>query len=120
MKLICVDFDGVIHACGNGWPIGSIEVSEKPIDGSFDWLQLMLKHYKVAIYSSRSKYNGAIESMQTWFLDNGFPKELLLKLEFPTQKPNALIYIDDRAFRFEGIFPTFDYLQSIEIPWNRK
>lgn len=38
---------------------------------------------------------------------------------FPTKKLAALVYIDDRAFRFEGILPTGEEIHRMR-PWNKK
>ncbi len=40
-------------------------------------------------------------------------------LEFPTQKPAANMTIDDRAFHFEGTFPSAAWLKYFK-PWNKR
>jgi hypothetical protein len=35
-------------------------------------------------------------------------------------KPRAIIYLDDRAIRFEGTYPTIEQIRDLEVPWNQK
>lgn len=46
-------------------------------------------------------------------------KDVMKKVSFPRNKPAALIYIDDRAWRFEGTFPTVQEVYQAR-PWNKK
>lgn len=122
MKTLCVDFDGVINLYTSGWTwlshIG--DIPDRPVEGAFDWLEEMVKHFKVYIYSSRSKFEGGIYFMKKWFIKHGFSSEVLNKLEFPTQKPPAHLIIDDRAYLFKGpsSFPSVEFIQNFK-PWNK-
>jgi hypothetical protein len=119
-RQICVDFDGVIHSYDSGWK-GACEIPDPPIEGAFEFIESLLDHpegdFKVCIYSSRSKEPGGIEAMQKWFYFHGFVR--IEELSFPTQKPAAVMTIDDRAFCFEGTFPTPQWLIEFK-PWNKK
>lgn len=46
-------------------------------------------------------------------------KKILKKLSFPTKKPPAFLMIDDRAFCFNGIFPSADQLTCFK-PYREK
>ena len=133
-KIICVDFDGVIHWYRNGWQNGKIY--DEPVPGSIEWLVRLAKNpdFEVAIYSSRSKDPELLHKMKYWislelykylFFLEGYnckplePLELFDKLTFPTQKPAAFLTIDDRAICFEGVFPSDEEIKNF-TPWNKK
>jgi hypothetical protein len=120
VRIICVDFDGVIHGYQSGWQ-GALEIPDPPVPDALDWLTSMVSdsRFKICIYSSRSKEGGAIEAMRTWFRSHGMSEETLAGLSFPTQKPAAVMTIDDRAFCFAGTFPTKQWLIDFQ-PWNKK
>ena len=40
-------------------------------------------------------------------------------LRWPLAKPTAIAYIDDRAWRFEGVFPKVRELLEF-VPWNKR
>jgi hypothetical protein len=114
---ICVDFDGVIHSYKSGWK-GADVIPDEPVEGAFEALTTYLETgYAVAVYSSRSGQEGGIEAMKNWFLQHGF--EELGALEFPEQKPPAVFYIDDNGFKFEGKFPSSDYIENWK-PWYKR
>lgn len=116
MKSICVDFDRVIHQYTTPWSHASI-ISDPPVAGAFEWLTEMVDHYIVNIFSSRSDHPEGVEAMQEWFKTHGLSPLVLCYLRFPTHKPPAVLYIDDRAYRFEGTFPTVKQIAEFE-PWH--
>jgi hypothetical protein len=67
------------------------------------------KEFDVQIFSSRSRYWGGRAAMKRWlgreFKKAGYYYELVELLKFPILKPPSKILIDDRAFKFEGVFP---------------
>jgi hypothetical protein len=125
--IVCVDFDGVLHSYSSGWASNQPEekaaliVRDKPVAGAFEWLHAMAfdNRFEVCVYSSRSKFDGAVYAMKRWFLEHDFPPEALSQLQFPTQKPAANMTIDDRAFCFEGDFPSPEWLLRFR-PWNKR
>lgn len=113
---IAVDFDGVIHQYTTKWERADL-IPDPPIPGAFDWLDEMVKHFKVVIYSSRITQHEdqiresavlGLNAVKDWFRSYGLDTSTFRKLEFWTSpgKPTALIYLDDRAVRFAGEFPT--------------
>lgn len=117
--ILCVDFDGVLHSYTSGWQ-GADVVTDPPVPGAARFLIEASKHFRVCIYSSRSKDPGGIAAMQKWLIKNmGYP-ECFAELEFPTQKPAAFLTIDDRAICFEGTFPE-DVADLLKFqPWNKR
>lgn len=118
-KTILVDFDGTLHSYMAPWQ-GVHIIPDPPIPGAFQWLAELVKHFDVAIYSSRSQDQEGIQAMQAWFARHGLPHSVLRRLRFPQRKPPAHLTIDDRAYCFQGpgTYPTMDQLKSFK-PWNK-
>ena len=117
-RIICIDFDGVIHSYTSGWQ-GIDIIPDPPVPGVLDWLQNLIdvEGFKPVIYSSRSKTPEGIAAMRGWFLDWGFTP--VADLEFPTQKPPAYLTIDDRAICFTGVPPTVAEMTQFQ-PWYKR
>ncbi len=113
--ILLVDFDGVIHSYTSGWK-GANVVSDPPVPGAREFLHQALEHFKVMIYSSRSRQEGGVFAMQLWMNRNDINPTAF---EFPTEKPAAFLTIDDRAVCFEGTFPDARTLLDFK-PWNKR
>ena len=113
---ICIDFDGVIHSYVQPW-INATTIPDPPVYGAFDFIiRCQEQGFQVAIFSSRSHQEGGIPAMIAWFKEHGFYNTD--SLDFPREKPPALIYIDDRGFCFRGEWPSAHFLETFR-PWNR-
>jgi hypothetical protein len=117
-KILCIDFDGVIHSYSSGWK-GENVVSDPPVSGAIEWLKTASTLYNINIYSSRSKSYDGVLAMKDWLLDNGMTTMDIERIKFPTQKPAAYLTIDDRAICFNGVFPSFDEIDNFK-PWNKR
>lgn len=138
-KLICLDFDGVIHSYKSGW-IAPDVIPDPPVPGAIEFLleYLPKPHLipgsensymytyaengpQVVIYSSRSRYPEGRKAMKSYLVKHGVPKCLIddYMLLFPTKKPPAFLTIDDRAIQFNGTFPKPYEIMNFK-PWNRK
>ncbi|MEO0325777.1 MAG: hypothetical protein AAF447_22690 [Myxococcota bacterium] len=123
-KLVCLDFDGVLHSYTSGWQ-GAHVVADPPVPGAMEFLRQLLvdERFEVAIYSSRSGQPGGITAMKGWlsehFVDWGPACAHLSLVKWPTEKPPAHITIDDRGFAFAGEFPSLDFIAAFR-PWNRR
>lgn len=122
-RTLCIDFDGVIHSYVSGWK-GAAIIPDPPVKGALRWLMDLLDCqgsegdlFEVCIYSSRSKEPGAIDAIRFWLSNHGLSDLYLELIRFPTQKPAAFLTIDDRAMRFEGIFPSPEQILSFK-PWK--
>jgi hypothetical protein len=113
---IIVDFDGVLHSYASGWK-GADVIPDPPVDGAMEFLDEAVKHFRVAIFSSRSHQEGGIEAMKNWLDDHGASWDVQVLVEFPTVKPPAILSIDDRAICFNGTFPTMEFIKDFQ-PWN--
>jgi hypothetical protein len=115
-RTVCIDFDGVIHSYDNETQHST--VGGKPVPGAFDFLKdLLQNNFTVVILSARAIAATQIDLMKAWFRTNGFPEGASLRIT--NIKPPALVYIDDRAFRFDGRFPKVSAIESMK-PWWQK
>ncbi len=115
---VCVDFDGVVHLYESGWK-GIDIIEDAPHPHAWDALSEYVKHFHVHIYSARSEEQRGIDAMKKWFELHSCPKEVFEKLIFSVKKPTAAVYLDDRAWRFDGVFPTAEEIKAFR-PWNKR
>lgn len=117
VKILCVDFDGVLHSYTSGWQ-GADVINDPPVQGAIEWLESMTINddYFINIYSARSAQIGGIVAMKKWLINCGF--SFIDYLEFPVEKPSAYLTIDDRAICFHGTFPSVLELDNFK-PWNK-
>lgn len=116
---ICLDFDGVIHSYTSGWK-GPRIISDPPVPGAFGFIYAAIgEGFEVNIFSSRSSQFGGRKAMRNWLFNNGMDVYTIELIKFPKKKPQAILYIDDRAFCFKGTFPTFDFINNFRV-WNKK
>ncbi len=122
--ILCLDFDGVIHSYTSGW-MGADQIPDPPVPGMADFIEESVDYFSVQIFSSRSNQLGGIDAMATWLahwlsLQLGVRQatEIMEMLDFPTEKPPALVTLDDRALTFTGVWPTMETLQNFK-PWNK-
>jgi hypothetical protein len=124
--IICIDFDGVIHSYEHGWQNGEIYGTATP--GFFRWAIKAKDHFKLVIYSSRSKTPEGRQAMHEavgkWSIDaihngevaeNFVWPELFDELEFADVKPPAFLTIDDRAICFQGSWTALDPVELLEF-----
>lgn len=133
--ILCVDFDGVIHSYTSGWQ-GANQIPDPPVPGAISFLSRAKDVFDIQIFSSRSNQPGGIEAMKRWMRDavyghfdcvftTGSPHDfdqanaLLDAISYPTEKPSAMISIDDRALTFTGVWPSLRELQEFK-PWNKQ
>jgi hypothetical protein len=125
--ILVLDFDGVIHSYASGWQ-GADTIPDPPVDGAMEFLFNAVNHFRVAIFSSRSNKRGGRKAMQKWLdkhLRNYFGAHLTVaddifcQIEWTTEKPPAMITIDDRALTFTGEWPDMKTLVNFR-PWNKK
>lgn len=109
---VCVDFDGVLHNAPREY-VGS--VNGPPVQASIDWLNQIGRHFNIYILTCRG---GSLEQqllITEWLQACGVTVAFVVtNIKMP-----ALIYVDDRAWRFTG-----DNLPSVQEihnarPWNR-
>lgn len=115
LRSVCVDFDRVIHSYTTPWS-GTTNIPDPPNKGAFQWLTEMVERFDVVVHSCRGNDPGGVQAMVSWFRKYGLAEAVIAKLTFAQGKPSAVLYIDDRAYRFEGKFPT---KEEVEFdPWH--
>lgn len=122
--ILCLDFDGVCHSYKSGWK-GADVIPDEYVDGLFEFLEDVKNDFDVQVFSSRSHQKGGAEAMLAWFYEQRKlwrsrggkpPVDMPLTISFPTEKPPALITLDDRGILFEGKWPTLEALKVFK-PW---
>ena len=111
---LAVDFDGVINSYKSGWT--DLRLPDPPVPGAIEWLSAMTNYCKVLIHSARLNDPAQKLLVQCWLLVHGMKPDALAKLEFMA-KPQAQLYIDDRAWAFTGQnFPSIEEVVEF-APW---
>lgn len=118
-RTICVDFDGVLHVYTSPWTARS-EVNDGPVDGALQFLrELINAGLEVVVFSVRCASEEGVEAIQRWLAFHGLEADYRHLIRFEAEKPRAIVYIDDRAYRFEGSFPPIAELLALK-PWNKR
>jgi ribonucleotide monophosphatase NagD (HAD superfamily) len=114
-KIIAIDFDGVVHNDYLGYNDGTIY--GEPIEGSIQSIKRLSKNYTLKIYSCKSNPNRPLVDEKTgteliweWLEKYGI-KEYIEDVVWG--KPNAVIYIDDKGYRFENWNDTLEQLNKL-------
>ena len=68
-RIICLDFDGVIHSYTSGWQ-GAAVIPDPPVDGALDFIFEAVRKFDVAILSSRSKHLRGRWAMKRWLYEH--------------------------------------------------
>jgi hypothetical protein len=134
--ILCLDFDGVIHSYSSGWK-GADVIPDAPTDGAAAFLDKAVELFDVQVFSSRTHQPGGVEAMKGFIWDalahyfdcpfagdpRGLDRAIQIRdvLKFPTEKPAAMVTIDDRALCFTGNWSDFDPKRLLEFkPWNKQ
>lgn len=113
---VAIDFDGVLHAYTSGWQ-GEDVIPDPPVPGAMAWLEDLAGHFELAIFSTRCRTAAGRWAMYEWLAEKISP-DALLRVSFAEHKPAALVYVDDRAYRFDGAnFPTPELIWKLK-PWG--
>ena len=130
--ILCLDFDGVIHRYDSPWA-GACVIKDRVTEGFFKWAEEAAKHFRLVVYSSRSKEVGAADAMLRWLGDE-YAREtwpagdqpttfwLPFEIEFAYEKPAAFLTIDDRGMTFMGSWtlPSISPESLLRFkPWNK-
>ncbi len=121
---VAVDFDGVIHRYDSPW-VNAHTIPDGPVDGAIEWLFSALIKFDVVIFSTRCKTWRGRRAVRQWLKKHsgGLYYESpgsrgIEDVTLSYEKPPALVYIDDRAWRFSGSFPTAAEIHAAR-PWNK-
>ena len=114
MNNLAIDFDGVVHNFDKGYYDGTCYGD--PIPGSLEAIKKLSKKYKIIIYTAKAKpsrplVNGktGIELVKEWLEKYGV---LECVEEVTAEKPRAILYVDDKAYRFDKWDNTLDFIKN--------
>ena len=116
MKRIAVDLDGVLaqyQGAAHSDLKGGSEIGD-PVPGAVEFvLAAGAAGWQVVVHS-RNHHPAAVNG---WLLKNGLGDCVATSV----LAPDATVYLDDRAVRFDGDFgPALAFLQGDPRPWWRK
>lgn len=113
-KKLAIDFDGVIHTYDMGFYDGTCY--GKPMPGALDALRELSKEYEIVIFTAKAKpdrplINGktGVELVSEWLDKYGV---LDCVSSITSEKPRAVLYIDDNAYRFENWKNTITFINN--------
>ena len=124
---IACDWDGVIDSYATGHKERPDVFNDPPVPGAIAWLtECHVEGRSVIINSTRLEHDDHVlgaeieAAMKAYLIANGCPVDVAHGLHFWTGegKPRAKIYIDDRGYRFEGVFPSVKEMDGMDV-WNR-
>lgn len=99
-RVLCLDFDGVLHAATTPYRGIPAEIPDPPIRHAREFTQQALTWYDlVVILSCRARPWHGRRAIRAWLRLHRFPKGL----EVTDRKPYAEAYVDDKAVRFVHI-----------------
>lgn len=116
-KTIVFDFDGVIHSYTSGWQ-GAATIPDPPTPGIIEALQEICEAgYEIVIVSSRCATEEGKTAIQDYLTKHHMHQYVS---RICTEKPPAIVYIDDRAICFDG--NASNLLEKIQAfrPWYQK
>ena len=116
-RQIGIDFDGVIHQNSKGFYDGT--VYDPPIIGASEALKKISEKFVIVVYSAKARkdrmlINGKTGEELIW---EWLHKYDMAKYdnEVTSEKPRAVCYIDDKAFRFTSWDDMFQQMQGEKI-----
>ena len=113
-KNLAIDFDGVIHNFDKGYYDGTCY--GEPILGSLKALRALSKQYNIIIFTAKAKpdrplVNGktGTELVAEWLETHGV---LECVSAITSEKPRAVLYVDDNGYRFDNWKNTLNFIQD--------
>lgn len=123
---VSVDFDGVLHAYTTPW-IAPHVIPDPPVEGAIEWLFKVIQHFDVQILTTRARTFRGRWAIRSWLrkhagLNLYYDSPAgpgLERVKITAVKHPALIYIDDRAYRFDGKnWPSRTRI-NLARPWHK-
>lgn len=119
---VAVDFDGVIHSYVTPW-LSEAHCPDPPVPGAIPFLGLLLSEkMNVVIHTTRGRTDDGRLAVAQYLLNHGLDADAIRtgKVKVTHEKPPALVYIDDRAYRFDGSnWPTVGEIFRLK-PWHKE
>lgn len=116
-QTISVDFDGVLHSYTSKW-VSAAVIPDPPVPGAIEWLNAMAEKFEIVVHTTRARSADGREAVALYLIQHGLSDRAKRRIVVSYEKLPAIIYIDDRAWRFQGTFPTVTEIQEAR-PWNK-
>lgn len=112
---IAIDFDGVIYKNSKGYHDGT--VYDEPIEGALDAIkQFHDKGYSIVVFTGKVKPDRPspddktmVQHVEAWLEKYGVMQYIR---EVTCEKPRALVYIDDKGYRFTDWPSTMQFMKQ--------
>lgn len=113
-QTVVFDFDGVIHSYTSGWK-GHDNIPDPPVPGVQEAIaEIRAAGYEVVVVSTRCKHPRGMAAIAEYLKRHDIEVD-----DIQTEKPPAIVYIDDRAICFDGNPATLlGKIQTFK-PWNK-
>ena len=113
-KYIAIDVDGVVHNWDKGWHDGTCY--GEPIFGALDAIKSLSEKFNIILFTAKARIDRPIVKGKTGveLVEDWCRKYNLMKYikEITSEKPRALIYIDDKGYRFLSWSETIKYVNE--------
>lgn len=114
-KNLGIDFDGVIHDDCLGFHDGTIY--GQPIEGALNAIKFLSKSFNIIIFTAKAKKDRPLinDKTGTQLVSDWLEKHDVLKYvsDVTAEKPRALLYIDDKGFRFKEWSDTLKFINKL-------
>jgi len=114
---IGIDFDGVIHKNSRGYYDGTIY--DEPLEGTYEGLKKLSEKYTLILFSTKAKpdrglINGrnTIDLIWEWLKKHDMDQFIS---KITSEKPRAVVYLDDKALRFTSWDKCLNDLEDLKI-----
>lgn len=114
---LAIDFDGVVHTFDKGYFDGTCYGN--PIPGALEAIKLLSNRFQIIIFTAKAKpdrplVNGktGTELVREWLEKHGISECVY---EITSEKPRALLYIDDNGYRFEDWQSTLNFIDKLSL-----
>lgn len=111
---LAIDFDGVIHTFDKGFHDGTCY--GEPVEGALEAVRALSKRFRIIVFTAKAKpdrplVNGktGTELVREWLIKYGISDCVV---EITSEKPRAVLYIDDNGYRFERWEDTLNFIQT--------
>lgn len=116
-KNVAIDFDGVLHSDNLGYHDGTIY--GKPIDGAIQAIkEIHEQGFRIVIYSCKCHPERPLVDSKdgTKLIWEWLAKHNIDKLieDVVWGKPHAIVYIDDKGYRFDNWLNTLQFLKTVK------
>lgn len=113
-QTVAVDFDGVLHSYTTPWK-NPETIPDPPVPGAIEWLKSLFPKFNVVVFTARAQTPAGKAAVREWLAREGIYHGEPLEVSY--EKKPAIVYVDDRGYRFTGAnWPSIDEIYKMK-PW---